>query len=141
MDSGGGTENNLGHGPRLSQREYERRIAELYSGLPAVPSKEEEIRLRRRELDLTIDYRLGQDFPRERREALWEIQRRVERKRLQLGLHWLAHFISSKWLYNRANKVAKFVVDEYAKVLTKEELRAYFGPEDSEQPTLPVDGL
>src|SRR5437016_5464402 len=140
MNSGGGTEHNPGYGPRLSQRDYERRITELYSGISPTPSREEEERLRRRELDLTIDHRLGQDFPRERREALWQIQQRVEKKRLRLTLHWLASFISRLWLYRRANRVAKFIVDEYAKVLSKEELRAYFGAEESEQPTLPIDG-
>ena len=139
MDSGGRIDNNLGYGSRLSQREYERRIAELYSELVPVPSKEEEKRLRRCELDLTIDYRLGQNFPRDRRETLWKIQQRVEKKRLRLGLHWILQVISGKWLYKRANKVAQFVVDEYAKVLSKEELHAYFGPEESERPSLPID--
>jgi hypothetical protein len=138
MDSGG-TEHNLGYGPRLSQREYEQRIAELYSGTPPVPSREEDESLRRRELDLTIDYRLGADFPAARREALWHIQQRVEKKRLRLTLHWLSSLLSRLWLYKRANRVAKYIVDEYGKVLNKEELRAYFGAEESDSPALPID--
>ena len=141
MNSGNPQENDLGHGPRLSDREYERRIVELYSGLPRSPRKEVEVEVRRRELDLAIDHRLGQDFPKERREALWDIQRRVEKKRLRLVLYWFTHFITYRWLHRRANKVAGYLVDEYAKVLTKDELRAFFDLGENERPTLPIDRL
>jgi hypothetical protein len=141
MNGGGLAKDDIGHGPRLSQSEYERRIVELHAGLPPRPSKQEQARLRRRELELTIDHRLGRNFPPARRDALWEIQQRVEGRRLRLALYWLTHFISYGWLYRRANKVARFVVDEYATVLNPEELRAYFGAEESERPALPIDGL
>jgi hypothetical protein len=130
--------NELGHGVRLSQQEYERQITELYSGFPPASSKEEAAHLRRRELDLTIDHRLGQNFPQDRREALWEIQQRVEKKRLRLGLYWFTQFISGRWLRKRADDVAKFVIDEYAKVLTKKELEAYFGRAEVQNPSLPI---
>lgn len=129
----------LGHGARLSEREYEMRIVELHAGLPPAPGQEAQQDISRRELDLAIDYRLGQDFPSERREALWNIQQRVEKKRLRLMLHWLLHFISYRWLYGRANKLAGYLVDEYAKVLTKDELQAFFGLGENEQPTLPIE--
>lgn len=129
----------IGHGQRLSAAEYGRRIVELYAGLPTKPDKEEEARVRRQELDLTIDHRLGKDFPQEKREALWRIQQQVEKKRVRLVLHWLASFISYKPLYKRANRLAGFLVDEYAGVLTKEEMKAFFGLEENEKPTLPMD--
>lgn len=141
MNDGSQRDSDLGHGTRLSAKEYERRIVALYAGLPPSPDKEEEISIRRRELDLTIDHRLGQDFPKDRREALWSIQQRVEKKRLRLMFQWLLHFISYRWVYSRANKLAGFLVDEYAKVLTKEELRAYFNLDEDERPTLPIDKL
>ena len=141
MNSGSKMKNNIGHGPRLSDREYEKLIVELYSGLPPIPSKQKEASVRRRELDLTIDYRLGQDFPKERRDALWDIQQRVEKRRLRLVFHWLLHFISYRWVYARANKLAGYLVDEYSKVLTKDELQAFFDLRENEQPTLPIDKL
>lgn len=131
----------LGHGLRLSEREYEKRIVELYSGLPPSLNKVEKMNIRRRELELTIDYRLGQDFPKERREALWDIQQQVEKKRLRLVLQWFLHFISYRWLYARANKLAGYLVDEYAKVLTKDELQAYFDLGENEKPSLPIERL
>lgn len=141
MNSGNRKENDLGHGPRLSDREYERRIVGLYEGLPPSPGRKVEEEIHRRELDLAIDHRLGQDFPKERRDALWDIQKRVEKRRLRLVLHWFTHFISYGWLHRRADKVAGYLVDEYAKVLTKDELRAFFDLGENEKPTLPIDRL
>lgn len=129
----------IGHGPRLSAREYERRIVELYAGLPPRPGREEEARVRRLELDLTVDHRLGRDFPKEKREALWNIQQQVEKKRIRLAFHWLAHIVSYKPLYRKANRLAGFLVDEYSKVLTKEELEAFFDLKENEKPALPMD--
>lgn len=134
-----GSQANLGHGARLSEREYEQRIVALHSGLPSRPGAGQETALSRRELDLTIDYRLGQNFPQERRDALWAIQQQVEKKRHRLIFLWLLHFISYKWLYGRANKLAGYLVDEYAKVLSPQELQAYFDLHEKERPQLPFD--
>jgi len=124
------------YGSRLSDREYEKRIVELYSGLPPIPDKRTEERIRRRELDLAIDHRLGQDFPMERRDALWDIQRRVEKKRGRLFFHWLLSYISHGWLNRRSNKLMRYLVDEYAKILTEDELQAFFDLEKNERSTL-----
>ena len=121
--------------------EYDRRIVALHGSLPPSLSKEQEAKIRRRELDLAIDHRLGQDFPQARRDALWQIQQRVEQRRIRLMFYWLLHSISYRWLYARANKVAGYLVDEYAKVLTKDELQAFFAMHENEKPTLPMDGL
>ena len=129
----------LGYGPRLSGREYEKKIVELHSGMPPSPGREEEARVRRRELDLAVDHRLGKDFPKEKRDALWEIQQRVEKKRMHLVFRWLFHFISYKPLYKKANRLAGFLVDEYAKVLTKDEIVAFFDLKENEEPSLPMD--
>ena len=44
----------LGHGPRLSDEEFERRIVDLHRGQAPMPSAAEEEHLRRQELELTI---------------------------------------------------------------------------------------
>jgi hypothetical protein len=76
----------LTHGPRLTDEEYEKRIIELHRDLPPMPTKDQDREVRRLELDLAIDHRLGRDFPRERRDALWAVQQRVEKKRVRLGV-------------------------------------------------------
>lgn len=119
----------MNHGRRLTQREYERAIVGLHTEPPPAPGRGDDEQVRRRELDLTIDHRLGLNFPPERREALWRIQQRVEKKRLKLAGWWLASLLVPRALEDRSNRVAQFVIDEYAQVLTPEEMQAYFGPD------------
>jgi hypothetical protein len=121
----------------LTQREYERAVVALQGTASAHPGDDDFIR--RRELDLNIDYRLGTAFPPDRREALWRIQQRVEQRRLRLAASWLAAMLTPRLLLGRANRIARFVVDEYAKVLTPDELEAYFGVDMVANPSLPLD--
>ena len=131
---------NVDHGPVLSDHEYEQRIFALYDALPQMPSAEAERELRRRELDILIDHRLGVRFPRERREALWTAQERVNKRRTRLGFAILARAILPSRLQPRNTRLARFAIDEYAKVLTKEELDQFIGDELSppERPRTPA---
>ncbi len=95
--------------------------------------------MRRQELDLAIDHRLGRDFPQERREALWAIQQRIEKKRLRLGLKYLFRKLFAKSLARDAQGLAGYMVDEYAKAMTKTELESFFGLQEGQRPALPID--
>ena len=129
----------INHGPRLSVEEYERKIIELHSGLPPMPTKDQDRLVRQMELNLTIDHRLGRDFPPERREALWTIQQRVEKKRLWLALKYPFRRFFAKSLARDAQGLAGFLVDEYAKVLTQSELKSFFDLQEGQRPALPID--
>jgi hypothetical protein len=119
----------LGHGRRLSTREYEKRIVALHQ------SARGDEQVRRGELDLAIDHRLGCSFPKERREALWRIQQGVEKRRMRLVGDWALNLILPRWLERRANKLGGYVVNQYAKVLNPVELDAFFGAEnDASEP-------
>jgi len=129
----------LNYGPRLSDEEYERKIVELHRGLPPMPTKEQDRDVRRQELELAIDHRLGRDFPPERREALWAAKERVEKKRLWLGVKFVFRKLMPKSLAKSVDALAGYMVDEYAKVLSKDELNSFFGLREGERPTLPID--
>ncbi|HEX8989147.1 MAG TPA: hypothetical protein VF816_14410 [Rhodocyclaceae bacterium] len=129
----------LGYGPRLSVEEFEKAIVALYAGQPADPGRLAALEIRRRELDLMIDHRLGRDYPQRRRDELWEIQRQVERRRWRLVFGWLWHAVSYRPLHRQANRLANYLVEEYAKVLSPEELRAYFDLREGDKPGLPLD--
>jgi hypothetical protein len=129
----------LKYGPRLTEREYERKIIELHKGLPPMPTKEQDEEVRRAELNLAIDHRLGRDFPPERREALWAIQQRVEKKRLRLGIKFFLRRFLAKKLARDAQDLAGYMVDEYAKVLSRAELESFFDLRKGERPVLPID--
>src|SRR5574337_1317667 len=127
------------YGPRLTDEEYDRKIIELHSDLPPVPTREQERQVRRQELELAIEHRLGRDFPRQRREALWAIQQQVERKRGRLIFKNLLRRVFGKSLARDAQGLASYLVHEYAKVLSKAELESFFGEEEARHPTLPID--
>jgi hypothetical protein len=129
----------LNHGPRLSDDEYEKRIIELHRGFPPMPTKDQDREVRRLELELAIDHRLGRDFPRERREALWAIKERVEKRGLWLGVKFLAKKLFAKDINREAQGLAAYMVDEYARVLTKDEVKSFFGLTEGERPALPID--
>jgi hypothetical protein len=129
----------LNHGPRLSDEEYEKRIIELHRDLPPMPTEEQDRQVRRMALDLAVDHRLGRDFPPERRASLWAVQQRVEKKRLWLALTYPFRRFFAKSLARSAQGLAGYLVDEYAKVLTKAELNSFFGLEDGQRPALPID--
>lgn len=127
------------HGPRLSDDEYEQRIVALHRGRSPMPSAEEDRRLRRQELELAIDHRLGTRFPHERREALWAVAERVERKRLRLGLAHLARQLAPRLFARGAQGLAEAMVREYGDVLDADELARFFGLRPGERPSLPIE--
>lgn len=131
--------NEINHGARLSERDYERQIVDLYSRTPEHAADDADEALRRRTLDLTIDFRLGREFPAVRRDALWKIQTTIEKRRFRMMLSWLSHAMPFSLLHGRANGLARYLVSEYAKVLTEKELELFFDLKKNERPALPVD--
>lgn len=129
----------LDYGPRLSDEEYQKRIVELHSGVPAAPSADQDRSLRRQELELAIDYRLGRDFPSERREALWSVRQQIERKRLRLAFRYLLRRLIPGQLARGAQSLAAYAADEYATVLSTPELLRFLDLRQGEPPALPVD--
>ena len=120
-----------GYGARLSGEDYDRRIIALHRDAPAMPTRSEDAELRRRELDLAIDHRLGVDFPKDKRAALWAIQQRLEKERLWLGLRYgLKRLLSPRAgvsdVERDSDLLTATMVAEFAKVLDEAELRAFF---------------
>lgn len=130
---------NLDYGPRLSGEEYDKRIIALHANLPPILSPEKERLVRREELEITIDYRLGCNFPKYKRDMLWKVQEKVEKKRVLLIFKYLFRHIFKKALVRSAQNLAGYLVDEYAKVLSPDELEMFFGKNELENPNLPID--
>jgi hypothetical protein len=127
------------YGPRLSDEEYDRRILSLYRSLPPLPSHDQDTEVRRQELNLAIDHRLGRGFPEERRSALWVVQQRIEKKRLRLGMKHLLRGLMAKFFARDARSLAGYAAEEYAKVLSPGELNLFLSLKEGEPPALPID--
>ena len=129
----------LDYGARLSDEEYDRAIIALHSAMPAVLSRKQRREVRRRELELAVDHRLGRDFPRSRRDALWEVQQQVERRRLLLMFKYLLRRLVARGLVRDAQQLAGYLVESYANVLSEAELERFFGKDAAHHPALPVE--
>jgi hypothetical protein len=127
------------YGPRLTDEEYERRILSLYRSLPPLPSPDQDRGVRRQELNLAIDHRLGRGFPEERRSALWMVQQRIEKKRLRLGMKYLVRRVVARFFASDAQSLAGYAAEEYAMVLSPGELKRFLDLKEGEPPALPVD--
>ena len=109
--------------------------------MPSVPTKEQERANRRVQLELAIDHRLGREFPREKRNALWEIMEDVEKRRLRLAMKWFVTKIFSRGRghpIREADGLAGFMVEEFSRVLDDDELESFFDLR-GETPHLPLD--
>ncbi len=126
------------HGPRLDDEEYDRRVVDLHEGLPPVPGREQDRKVRRAELELAIDHRLGRDFPAERRERLWQVMQEVERRRLRLVGRYLLGRVFHRRPARSANRLAGWMVDHFAEVLDPRELESFFELRGG-KPVLPLD--
>jgi hypothetical protein len=131
--------NEVDHGPKISGEEYDKRIVALHENLPPSLSSDQEREVRRQELEIMIDYRLGTHFPKERREQLWQVADRVDKKRLSLMTSYLLRRPFKGRFLKKSQGLAGYVVDEYAKVLDRSELVMFFGEEETEHPSLPID--
>ena len=127
------------HGPRIDQRTYERAVVALHQAAASEAGRLDHAEIRRRELDLMIDFRLGQHFPLDRRDQLWEVQQRIDRKHLRLAASWIAGLLTHHLLRRQGTHLAGFVVEQYGHVLNEAELEAFFGEAEVRAPGLPFD--
>jgi hypothetical protein len=116
----------LDYGPRISDVEYDRRVVALHTS-GAGQDKDRDREIRRAELNLALDHRLGQDFPADRRRLLWEAHERTERRRQRLALRSLFELGRTRSIEGAADRLARDLVRAYAEVLTRAELEAFFG--------------
>lgn len=109
------------HGPRLTQAEYERRIRALSASDSAVPTKADEAALRQAEMSLLIDYHLGINFPKGRREL-------VLREQGKLARRFLWRLLMSVLTHPRrpSDGLARAQVRSFSKLLNDAELAALF---------------
>lgn len=112
----------MDHGPKLSSEQYQRCILALYEDMPPAPDRRQQTKLARRELDLLIDYKLGIDFPADRRGRLWDIHDRYRKRFLGNLLLLFSRTLREYrmgWLVSRMLKA-------YREVLSEDEFVALF---------------
>jgi hypothetical protein len=120
------------YGRRLTGREYEKAVIALYTGMNPSPSDREFMEIRRKEINLQIDHKLGVDFPAEKREAVWDVVARLEKKRIGMALGVMVRQALGRKVDINAElaKVVDEMITKTGKILDKEDMVRFFGPED-----------
>jgi hypothetical protein len=67
------------------------------------------------------------------------VQQRIEKKRLRLGMKYLLRRLMASILATDAQLLAGYAAEEYAKVLSPEDLRRFLDLKEGERPALPID--
>ena len=84
----------------MSEQRYMERVAGLFEKIKAEAATEEESvlfeRYRDAEFDLTVEYRLGADFPQDRWEALRKIHRRTQNSTEAIKAKYFSGELSKK---------------------------------------------
>lgn len=111
----------LPYGATITQEELESRVLALHNSAPPIPTPQQDRRIRHGELNAMIDHKLGVDFPLARRKVLWDVQQRLDRKRL---LHVLKGFVTNPLSPSQA--LDKPQIRGFAQVLNEKELQAFF---------------
>lgn len=111
-------------------------LAVLFSATP----KESAFDYHKKQLFLDIDYKLGQDFPEDRREQLHKsIEKHKKYRFFLMAVGYFSDIVGFNWLTNKVvNLLVKSLRNAHLKVLSEEDTNAILGgPEE----TLPTEGV
>jgi hypothetical protein len=120
------------HAGRMSEEEYMERVSGLFEKVLAesAATESEAILLERyrdAEFDLNVEYRLGPDFPVERRKALRAAYQRVQERAEELKKKYLSGNLKEKEFVDLMQAATAGMAEAYGSVLTPEEMTAFFG--------------
>lgn len=131
------------YGPRLSSDEYQQAVADLYrraaESQAAAGGGDVEQAIKDAEFNLVIDYRLGRNFPAERRQALLEAKRAAEKQRLRLVGRFIRKSIRDREFASGMQVWLEQLADAFSQILSPEELDAFMELKPGEKPVFPIE--
>ena len=124
----------------MSEEVYLEKLGALFEKLKAeTPNASEEdifITYREREFDLMINFRLGEDFPEERRQDLKKLHNRLTGEMNELRLKVSSREISADNYADNVQQLVKKMADDFRALLNEEEMKDLF---DGEILGIPID--
>jgi hypothetical protein len=132
------------YGPCLSKEEYIQKLAELQeqnATLMASGETPESIAERNtaQELELHIDFRLGVNFPEEKRVYMRRLHHDIQLRKEELVTRLSTGKLTRESFVTAMQKLTKSMAKEYAKILNTEELQMFLDIEPNTLPVLPFD--
>lgn len=116
----------LNYGAKISLEEFNSRARKIELEFE-MPTSAQQLDIRRQTLNAMLDYKLGQDFPEDRRIRLWDAQKGFHKKML---LHTVKALIVRPW--DPMGSMGKDLMKRFAKELNAEELKQYFDLSDND---------
>lgn len=118
---------------RMTEQEYMERLENLQSivadeTVGSEPAEAFNSRYAALEFELAIDYRLGRNFPRERRRMLHAIRERFDGEKHGLVQQLSAGRMDEDGFRRRLQVLVDAMAARYADVLTAQEYREFIGP-------------
>lgn len=125
----------------MTESEYLERLSGLYEktrvDTPSGDALEIFERYRDAEFDLNIDYRLGVDFPDDRRAALRAIWKKALQDTEELKTRYAAHALSGESFAEAMQALTKNMADQYSALLSPDEMSAFLGGGPHSLPIMP----
>jgi hypothetical protein len=133
--------NDMPYGKCLTQEEYSNKINEMYQEIaPGTARKYSPEEISVKEFNLLIDFKLGVDFPEEKRKILTRSRKRIQMYHVKLVKRFQTGELSNEeFAMEVEQKIPAMMVEEFAKILPPEELNKLFDIVDGQVPVIPVD--
>jgi len=119
------------YGRKIPAGEYEQRLVKLYQDaalrMPSHADQRIADELKLAEFHLVIEHRLGQDFPQDKRQALWAAKQRVESTGVALEDPRRRIVTHVDPTLHGSHSMLEGLRDEFEKILSSEDLRQLMG--------------
>jgi len=123
------------HNNRMSEKEYAERLSKLFEKIQNESVENEAILFKRycdAEFDLTVEYRLGPDFPKERKESLRSINWQIQKLTEGFKKKYLSGNIEKQDFFTLMQNAMNEKVKRYSSILTSKEMKDFFGHEEGD---------
>lgn len=129
-------ENDMPYGKRLTQEEFSHELSKILDIAQQYSPEGYEIE----EFNLLIDFKLGADFPEEKRRALIISKKNIQKYHAQLVKRFQDEELSNEeFAMEVQKKIPNMMVKEFAKTLSPDELNILFDIVEGQVPVIPVD--
>lgn len=119
----------------MTEQEYLERLSKLFEKIQGETTSDEMMdvfkRYKAAEFDLTIDYRLGTDFPQERRLVLFAIQEKSLQDAEELKAQFTTGTLSSGSFVESMQIMTQNMVKKYSSVLSVDEMAAFLDGDEN----------
>lgn len=118
---------------RMSEKEYAKRLSKLFEKIQSESIENDTILFKRycdAEFDLTVEYRLGPDFPEERKKSLRSINWQIQKLTEDFKKKYLSGNIKKQDFFTLMQNAMNEKVERYKFILTSKEMKEFFGHEE-----------